>query len=247
MQHSQACYNHYIHVYIYIYTYISSKKLLERLGFTPNFQVTTQLQSSQNNYYRQYSINTFHNKYLLHEMFELEDQNSLDISPRLRLGLISWEFWSYIVDIHSEAMVYILHISIYIYIIYMYIHIHTLVLRNYSQGLHQTSKLLHNCSLVKIITTGSIVSTHFIINICYMRCLNQRNVLCQGQGKEFPIFLKIISFNKMLLYVTNHYYIYNTTQHFILIAHLSRLIQCNDSLHMYDIMYSVMIAYICII
>ena len=42
------------------------------------------------------------------------DQNSLDISPRLRLGLISREFWSYIVDIHREAMVYILHIYIYI-------------------------------------------------------------------------------------------------------------------------------------
>ena len=37
------------------------------------------------------------------------NQNSLDISPRLRLELISREFWSYIVDIHREAMVYILH------------------------------------------------------------------------------------------------------------------------------------------
>ena len=35
------------------------------------------------------------------------DQNSLDISPRSSRGLISREFWSYIVDIHQEAMVYI--------------------------------------------------------------------------------------------------------------------------------------------
>ena len=36
------------------------------------------------------------------------DQNSRDISPRRSRGLISREFWSYIVDIHQEAMVYII-------------------------------------------------------------------------------------------------------------------------------------------
>ena len=40
------------------------------------------------------------------------DQNSRDISPRCSQGLISREFWLYIVDIHQEAMVYIIYAKV---------------------------------------------------------------------------------------------------------------------------------------
>ena len=40
------------------------------------------------------------------------DQNSRNISPRHSRGLISREFWSHIVDIHREAMVYIIYAKV---------------------------------------------------------------------------------------------------------------------------------------
>ena len=40
------------------------------------------------------------------------DQNSQDMSPRHSRGLISREFWSYIIDIHQEAMVYIIYAKV---------------------------------------------------------------------------------------------------------------------------------------